>query len=167
MKKIIIGLFFLTILLIIMFFNFFSLEDFFVSMDNKSDDNLSITTEVLQDDLKKYKNTYNLYLTISDKNLSSSQKVTIRGVKIIDIVGKEINIQASSIKYYSSEFESFFDKMPLVLKRNNYILFSCEDIILPNSFIVCICYVDPLNENKEYKIMFKKKKRIVLNILTV
>ena len=167
MKKLIIVLFFLAMLLIAIFFNFFSLEDFFVSTNNKSDDNLFITTEVLQDDLKKHRDSYNLYLTISDKNLFTNQKLIIRDVKILDSTGKEINIQATRIKYYSSEFESFFYKMPLVLKKNKYILFSCEGIILPNVFIVNICYVDPLNENKEYKIMFKKKKRVVLNILTV
>lgn len=63
MKKII-GLLLLFSLLTVVFFIFFSIEDLFIPTDNKSDDELSITTEVLQDEDK---NTYNLYLTVSEK----------------------------------------------------------------------------------------------------
>lgn len=91
----------------------------------------------------------------------------IREIKIFDTKGKEIDIQNSSFKYYSSEVESFSYKMPIFLKKDNYIVFSCEDIVLPSVFTINIRYTDPLNKVQEYIIKYKKKKRIVLKILTV
>ena len=167
MKKIIIGLSFLLLLLIVLFCCFYSFENFFIVTKNQSDDNISVTAEILQDDAKKDKEPYNLYITISDKEVSDNQGLIISEIKILDSMEKEINIQNSIIKFYSSADETFFYNMPLILKKDNYIVFSCEDIVLPNSFIVNIVYTDTLNETQEYKIKFKKKKRIVLDVLTV
>lgn len=171
MKRIIVLIsVFLSMLIILIFFflsTILRIEEFYVPINSNLDDNLFLNINILQDDYKKEKEIYNLSLTISANNLSDKQKIIIQPLQIFDMAGKEVKILDSSVKYYSSELEDFFSMQPFVMDSGMYVVVSWDNICLPNSFVVNIHYTDAMHENQEYKVVYKRKRRIALNILTV